>query len=183
MPRCWARHTDYELLDRHMSDPLAVKVPTTETKSLDVPELSPEGAQFDAKLFVEICLLILAVLTLAYFAADVVLPVVLAFVLNLLFQPGMRALERGHLPRIPAALLLVLFVFSAIIGVGAAISGQATSWAQSLPGGIGRLEERLKFLTEPIQTIQTFFQQFDATVQSGTAQAGSAVETILLKGT
>jgi predicted PurR-regulated permease PerM len=175
--------TPVSVTDSQMSDPLAVKVPTSETKSLDVPELSSEAARFDAKLFIGTCLLVLAVLTLAYFAADVVLPIVLAFVLNLLFQPAMRAFERGHLPRMPAALLLVLFVFSAIIGVGAAISGQATSWAQRLPGGIGRLKERLKFLTEPIQTIQTFFQQFDATVQSGTAQAGSAVETILLKGT
>jgi predicted PurR-regulated permease PerM len=172
-----------KLLDSHMSDPLAVKVPTTETKSLDVPELPPEGTHFDAKLLVEICLLILAVLTLAYFAADVVLPIVLAFVLNLLFQPGMRALERAHLPRVLAAFILVLCVFGAIIGVGAAISGQATSWAQRLPGGIGRLEERLKFLSEPIQTLQTFFQQFDATAQAGSAQAGSTIETALLKGT
>jgi predicted PurR-regulated permease PerM len=171
-------------MDSEMSDPLGVKIPTTETKSLDVPELSPRDARFDAKLSIEICLLTLAVLTLTYFAADVILPIVLAFVLNLLFQPGMRALEKAHFPRVLAAFALILCVFSAIIGVGAAISGQATSWAQKLPDGVGRLEDRLKFLSEPMHALQTFFQQFDGAAQSGGAvQAGSSIETMLLKGT
>src|ERR1700688_1085662 len=74
-------------------------------------------------------LFVLALLGAAYVAADILLPLVLAFVLKLLLQPAMRGLERLHVPRILAALLLIVAVFGAIVGVGAAISGPAISWA------------------------------------------------------
>jgi predicted PurR-regulated permease PerM len=171
-------------MEAPMGDPLSIVIPTTETRPLDVPEAPVEDSPFDARLWVEICLLILAILTLTYFASDVVLPIVLAFVLNLLFQPGMRGLEKLHVPRVVAALALILLVFGAIIGMGAAMSGPATSWAQKLPGGVARLEERLEFLNEPIHTLQTFFQQFDGAGQSGAGPgAGSSIEAALLKGT
>ena len=48
----------------------------------------------------------LALLAALYVAAEIVLPFVLAVVLKLLLQPAMRLLERWHVPRILAALLL-----------------------------------------------------------------------------
>ncbi|SEB96265.1 Predicted PurR-regulated permease PerM [Beijerinckia sp. 28-YEA-48] len=115
-------------------------------------------------------LVFLAVLCVAYFAASIVLPIVLAFVLKLLFQPGMRFLERFNIPRGLAALLLILLVFGAIVGLGAAVSGPAGEWAAKLPDGIPRLQERLKFLNQPINTLQTFLGQIDGFV-SGTGHA------------
>ena len=38
-------------------------------------------------------------------------------------QPAMRLLERWHVPRILAALLLILAVFGTIVGLGAAVAG------------------------------------------------------------
>jgi predicted PurR-regulated permease PerM len=97
-------------------------------------------------------LLLIAVLAVAYFAAPIVLPIVLALVLNLLFQPGMRALENVRLPRALAALILILIFFGAIVAIGAAVSGPATEWATKLPDGSPRLQERLKFLSQPVAT-------------------------------
>src|SRR6185436_4621685 len=54
-------------------------------------------------------------------------------------------LERVHVPRLLAALILIFAVFGTIIGIGAAVSGPATSWAGKLPEGIPRLQERLQF--------------------------------------
>src|SRR6478672_8920460 len=64
----------------------------------------------------------LALLAAVYVAAEIVLPLVLAVVLKLLLQPAMRLLERWHVPRILAALLLILAVFGTIVGLGAAIA-------------------------------------------------------------
>ena len=52
----------------------------------------------------------LGVLAALYVASSVILPVVLAFVLNLLLQPAVRLLERLHLPRAVGALLTILLV-------------------------------------------------------------------------
>jgi predicted PurR-regulated permease PerM len=167
-----------------MDEGLTVQVPSAETKPLDVPAFTSEGTNFDAKLLVQTCLLALALLTLSYLAADVIRPIVFAIVLNLLFQPGMRALKRLHIPRVAAALLLIFCVFGAIVGVGAAMSGPATSWAQKLPAGVARLEERLAFLSEPIRTLQEFLQQFDGVGHTGVApSSGSSIEETLLRGT
>jgi len=53
-------------------------------------------------------LFILAVLAAVYVASSIILPVVLAFVLQLLLQPAVRLLERVHLPRAVRALLAIL---------------------------------------------------------------------------
>jgi predicted PurR-regulated permease PerM len=130
----------------------------------------------------------LALLAAVYVAAEIVLPLVLAVVLKLLLQPAMRLLERWHVPRILAALLLILAVFGTIVGLGAAIAGPASTWAAKLPEGIPRLQERLSFLQAPINTLQRFLQQVEdygqpvgapATVSEG----GSTLMTKLFTGT
>ena len=99
-------------------------------------------------------LFILALLAAAYVAREIVLPLVFAITLKLLLQPALRILERLHLPRMLAALLLILALFGTIVGLGTAISGPARTWAAKLPEGIPRLQERLTFLRAPINTLQ-----------------------------
>jgi predicted PurR-regulated permease PerM len=154
-----------------MSDQtLPASPPLKELGGADLPAAA-ETAQLrlDPTLIVLICLLLIAVLTIAYVAAEVILPLVLAFVLKLLLQPCMRLLERLRLPRSLSALLLIFAVFGVIVAGGAAVSGPATNWAQKLPEGLPRLEERLKFLSRPIQTLQTFLNQVDGGKQTGVA--------------
>jgi predicted PurR-regulated permease PerM len=130
----------------------------------------------------------LALLAAVYVAAEIVLPLVLAVVLKLLLQPAMRLLERWHVPRILAALLLILAVFGTIVGLGAAIEGPATTWAAKLPEGIPRLQERLSFLQAPINTLQRFLQQVEdygqpAGAPAAFSEGGSTLMTRLFTGT
>jgi hypothetical protein len=118
------------------------------------PAVEPEELPLpsDPKVIFLGGLFVLALLAAAYVASEIVLPLVFAFVLKLLLQPAMRLLERVHLPRILAALLLILALFGTIVGLGTAISGPARTWAAKLPEGIPRLQERLSFMREPINT-------------------------------
>ena len=168
-----------------MADPLRIEIPTTETVPLEPPQLTGEAGPFssDPKLVIQSCLLALAVLTISYFASDIILPIVLAIVLKLLFQPAMRLLERLRVPRTLAALLLILTVFGVIVGVGAALSGPATAWGEKLPGGVQRLEERLKFLSQPIGALQKFLHQFDGIAAGGGGGGGPTLAETLMKGT
>jgi predicted PurR-regulated permease PerM len=129
----------------------------------------------------------IALLAAVYVAAEIVLPLVLAVVLKLLLQPAMRVLERWHVPRILAALVLILAVFGTIVGLGAAISGPASTWAAKLPEGIPRLQERLSFLQAPINTLQRFLQQVEDYGQpagpAAVSAGGSMLMTRLFTGT
>ena len=98
----------------------------------------------------------LMLLGACYAAAEVVLPIVLAFVLMLVLQPAMRLLEQWHLPRGLAALVLIVMLFGGLIGLGTVLSGPAADWAQKLPEGIPKLQERLSFLSQPIAAFQKF---------------------------
>src|SRR5208283_2538420 len=97
-----------------------------------------------------------ALLTMAYVAAEIILPLVFAFMLKLLLQPAMRILERLRVPRAFAALLLILAFCGAIVGLVTAISGPAGAWAAKLPEGLPRFEERLSFLRAPISLLHNF---------------------------
>ncbi len=130
----------------------------------------------------------LAVLTAAYVARDIVLPMAFAITLKLLLQPCMGLLERVYIPRTVAALVIILALLGAIVALAAAISGPATAWAAKLPEGVPRLEERLSFLRGPINTLLHFFQQVENIGAAGEPRdaggplAGSALLATLFTG-
>src|SRR5215831_17189347 len=104
-------------------------------------------------------LFVLTLLAAFYVAAEIVLPIVLAFVLCLALTPGMRLLERVHVPRGVAAVFLILLLFATLAGLGTILSAPASSWAQKLPEGIPKLQERLSFLSRPIAAVQKLVDQ------------------------
>ncbi len=168
---------------KQMSDPIVkFEVPTTETRALEAPDLTADDGPLphDPKVVMIALLLAIALLTVAYFASAIILPIVLAFVLKMLLQPGMRLFERLRLPRSIGALLLIIGIFAIIVALGAAISGPAGAWAAKLPEGMARLEDRLKFLARPLNALQTFLHQFDDGSSGGD---GPSLATTLMKGT
>jgi predicted PurR-regulated permease PerM len=130
-------------------------------------------------------LFVVALAAIAYVASEIVLPLIFAIVLNLLLQPALRILVRLRVPRILAALLLILALFGTIVGLGTAISGPARTWAAKLPEGIPRLQERLSFMREPIDTLQQFLQQLEEFGETGqpptNAPAATRGPTLLTK--
>jgi predicted PurR-regulated permease PerM len=121
-----------------------------------------------------------------YIAAEIVWPLVFAFVLSLLLNPLLRFLDRLHVPRVLGALLLVAAVLALVVGLGTAVSGPAASWAAKLPDGLPRLFQRLRFLEAPFAALQHFWQRIEdfAGWQSGAnSSVGSTLLTKLFTGT
>ena len=110
----------------------------------------------DPKTFFLGGIFLLAVLTAAYVAREIVLPLVFAVMLNLLMQPALRALERLRVPKAVGAILLILVVVATIVGLGAGVSAPAEAWIAKLPEGVPRTQERLSFLNAPINALRTF---------------------------
>jgi len=154
------------------------------------PAEEPEGMPLpsDPKAVFLGGLFFLALLAAAYVAREVIMPLTFAVVLALLLQPALRLLERLRLPRTLAALLLIFALLGTIVGLGTAVSGPARSWAGKLPEGIPRLQEKLSFVREPVNTLQRFLQQvenFGGTESKNTAESaqGPTFLTRLFTGT
>jgi predicted PurR-regulated permease PerM len=114
----------------------------------------------------------LSVFATLYLASSVILPVVLAFVLQLLLQPAVRFLERLHLPRAVGALLTVVLAIGTLVGLGAGLSVPAANWATKLPEGVPRLEAHLMVIKNPIMALQKVIQQAEE-VADDPARKGS----------
>ena len=118
-------------------------------------------------------LAVLAVIYTLYFAAAILLPFVLAIVLYLLLSPVMRVLTRRlHLPRFLAALLLIVFVFVVVGGIGAAISVPASQWVSKAPEALPKMAEKLGFLRQPFEYAQHGYQQLTGMMGGGGQQGG-----------
>lgn len=119
-----------------------------------VAEASAIAPASDLKTFFLGGLFAMAFLTLLYVARDIAMPVVLAFVLKLVLQPLMRILQKWRLPRMAAAVILLLALVSAIAGLGTALSTPAAIWVEKMPQSIPKLQERLLFLSRPLSQAQ-----------------------------
>ncbi len=111
----------------------------------------------------QVCLIILTVLAVLYtlfFAAAIILPFVLALVLALVLGPAMRLLNRRlRIPRMIAALLLIVALFSVVGAMGYALSVPASGWIAKAPQSLPALVDKLRFLEKPIRLVQHGVQQ------------------------
>ncbi|MFD2265156.1 AI-2E family transporter [Lacibacterium aquatile] len=150
-----------------VSDAVPPEVADSQPLPSDMPLPTDPRVVFQGGLF------LLALLAACYVASDIVLPIVLAFIFKLLLHPAIRLLERVRVPRVLAAILVILAVFGAIVGFGAALSGPASNWAANLPEGVPRLQERLSFLSAPVETLRHFMHQAEGFTQVGAGTAAA----------
>ena len=162
----------------------ATATPTeVETTDDDLPVPSDISAVFLGGLFA------LAMLAGCYVAAEIVLPIVLAFVLNLVLQPAMRMFERLRVPHGIAALLMIVMLFGTVAGLATVLAGPAATWAQKLPSGIPKLQERLSFVSRPLVYLEKIANKAGDLTQGDQPKAvpvalqGSGLSDRLLTGT
>jgi predicted PurR-regulated permease PerM len=88
-----------------------------------------------------------------YFAAAIIMPIVLTFLLSLVFAPVVRFLVALHIPRVLGALVVMLLVATAM-GAGLyAVVAPATAWMEKAPAELRQLESKLAWVKEPLEQI------------------------------
>jgi len=137
---------------------------------------------------ISICLLLLTIMAVfytLYFTSDIVLPFVLAGVLNLLLSAPMRFLnQRLHIPKPLAALMLIVLLFGVVGGIGAAISVPASGWISKAPESLPALQHKLSFLNGPIHAVQNGMKKLQTLVdQSSTPTPGVRTVAVQQSGT
>ena len=119
-----------------------------------------------------ICILVLTVLAVfytLYFTSDIVLPFVLAGVLNLLLSGPMRFLNmRLKIPKPLAALMLIVALFGVVGGIGAAISVPASGWISKAPESLPALQHKLSFLNGPIHAVEDGMKKVQGLMETST---------------
>lgn len=139
------------------------------------PEKSSTTAIF--KIFVS-CLLIITILATLYtfyFAAQIILPIVLAIALALLLQVPFRFLNKKlHIPRFLAALLLTLSLFGIVGAIATAISVPAAGWLAKAPESLPALQKKLAPLSRPIRAFQKGYERIHDQMGMNQSQTSNA---------
>jgi predicted PurR-regulated permease PerM len=144
-----------------MPDSTLSPPPTTET-GLAVPE-----TRYDLRTIFLGVLVALAVLAVCYVAAEIILPIVLAGVLCLVFQPVLRALEALYLPRVLAAVVIIVALVALCFMLGYLLSGAVAAWIADLPQTLAKLEARLNVLAAPLHSLQRALERVESMAPDG----------------
>ncbi len=151
--------------------------------AVDLRQMQQEVARAQPDT-VKVCLVVLtvlAVLAALSAAAAIVLPLLLALVLNLLLAPAKRLLTRLRLPDTAAALVLISVLFALLVGVGAAISVPASQWIARAPAGMIKLQQELGTLRKPIAFLRTGFDQVHHALDQGAQPLERGVQKVAVQ--
>jgi predicted PurR-regulated permease PerM len=81
-----------------------------------------------------------------YFGREMLVPIALALLLSFVLAPLVSFLQRWYFPRVIAVLIVGLFAFTTIFGLGALMVSQVTQLAGDLPGYQSTLREKIQSL-------------------------------------
>jgi len=111
----------------------------------------------------------LVVVVTLYFARDIFIPLALALVLSFLLTPGVRAVERLRVGRVPAVLLVVGLSVTIIAGASWVVAVQITALAQEIPKYRHNIIEKARALrasatpfSEVSETVEQISQEIRA---------------------
>jgi len=99
-------------------------------------------------------------------AAEVAVPVVMAFMLYLVLQPAVRLLVRQRLPRGLAALLVLIALCGTVTLLTLSLANPMSAWAERLPATLDKMEERFSEVSRIVKLIQRAGRQVEAKIAS-----------------
>lgn len=110
-------------------------------------------------------LFLLAILATLYLARDLLLPIVMAIILNLVFAPFVLRLKKFRVPE-PLGAAVVVIGLVALFTVGTYnLAGPAAGWVENAPKHIRAVGTKLSRIAEPVKNINTAGEQMSATTQ------------------
>jgi predicted PurR-regulated permease PerM len=113
-------------------------------------------------------LLFLGVLYTLYFARELVVPIVLAVLLDFLLKPVVRGLRRIGLPEAAGGAIVVLGLLATLGFVGYQLADPARSLAASAPETIEKATDRLRSVQSPLQKLERTAHQVEKAASQAT---------------
>jgi predicted PurR-regulated permease PerM len=96
-------------------------------------------------------LFIIAFFYTLYFARPLILPFILALLLNFLLRPVVRLLKKIKIPELAGAAMVILALLGSA-GFGALkLSGPAAEWISKAPEGLHQIESKVGFARRPLE--------------------------------
>ncbi len=123
-------------------------------------------------------LLIIAIISMMYFARDFLLPVVLAAFIALTLRPAVRVLAKHHIPPWLSATLLAIVLITAGLSAGYLLSLQISAWIDQAPQLTQIFVEKFRGLRAALDAVANLTEKLqDASAASG----GTAIQEVVVR--
>jgi predicted PurR-regulated permease PerM len=140
--------------ERRNSGASPLRALPAETSGTPVPdskaEQPPVIRRAEVVAFALVALLVIAVVTVLYFAKAFFLPVATAFVVGTMLSPAAGYLEKRHIPRSVSAVLIVIAACSGVAFIVALIASPLAEWSTRLPELGALLKEKMHMFDRPL---------------------------------
>lgn len=120
-------------------------------------------------------LVIIALFATAYFARDLILPILLGFLLALTLSPLSRAMNGIGIPHSVSAFLLVSMTALAALVMIAGSAGTVAAWSDEIPKMGSELRDKLSTMSEAVEDVRSVTQE----VESIGTQAEATPEVVI----
>jgi len=140
--------------ERRNSGASPLRALPAETSGTPVPDSKtdqpPVIRRAEVVAFALVALLVIAIVTVLYFAKAFFLPVVTAFVVGTMLSPAAGYLERRHVPRSVSAVLIVIAACTGAAFIIGLIASPLMEWSTRLPELGELLKEKMRMFDRPL---------------------------------
>ena len=113
-------------------------------------------------------LVLISLFVTAYFAKDLILPILLGFLLALTLSPVARALFRAGVPYAVSAVLLITTTALLITAVVLLSAGTVALWSDEIPAMGREIQLKLSSVSNAVETMRSASEQVDKMGEAGT---------------
>jgi predicted PurR-regulated permease PerM len=159
--------------ERRNSGASPLRALPAETSGTPVPESKAEQPpvirRAEVVAFALVALLVIAIVTVLYFAKAFFLPVATAFVVGTMLSPAAGYLEKRHIPRSVSAVLIVIVACAGVAFIIGLIASPLIEWSTRLPELGALLKEKMHMFDRPL----ALWQQLQAMLGGSETLPGS----------
>ena len=141
----------------------------------------PVQAPLDLRSVALTGLFVLAVFYTAYYARSLVVPVILAVMLDFLFSPLVRRLKRARVPPALSGALVVVGLVATLSVSIYGLSGPAAVWMARAPESMRVIESRLERLRRPMERVTRTADQVEKLTEVTQGAPERGVVTVQVK--
>src|SRR5690242_21362954 len=100
-----------------------------------------------------VVLAVIALCVALRLAAELIVPIIFALLLNAVFRPVTRFLERHHVPPAAGGAVIVIGLLLALVGIGFSLSGPVQNWMHKASESFAAAESKVNLVRQHLKQV------------------------------
>lgn len=126
-------------------------------------------------------LVLIALFVTAYFARDLILPIVLGFLLALTLSPVSRGLSRAGVPPAASGFVLISATAVLILGIIGGSAGTVALWSDEIPKMGAEIQQKLRSMSDAVEDVRAATAEVEKIGKEGNGAATEEIQEVVVK--